>query len=102
MTRGIRLFRCDRHSAWITVKQCEANAEQEKQSKLKLVIEGMATCRDCPGILELPDLETKLVERRTRAGKKKRGKGPSPRSQLHQTMKKRLEKQHKAEADTSE
>jgi hypothetical protein len=89
----IKLYRCAEHSAWISPEQCEHNRKAEEASKAKTVIAGIPTCRGCPGILELPNVETKQVERRTRSGPFRptwRKKAPSARSQLHRTMKKRL------------
>jgi hypothetical protein len=98
----IKLYRCGEHSAWISPEQCERNRDAEEASKVKTVIAGLPTCRECPGILELPNVETKQVERRTRTGlfrpSGRKKLTPSARSTLHQTMKKRLAKE-KMETD---
>ena len=100
----IQLYRCEQLSAWITLRHCEVNYEREEQSAKTPIIEGIMSCRGCPGILKLPGVEVKSVSRRARAGsaKARRGKGrPSARSQLHYTMKKRLAKAN-SEADAAE
>ena len=95
----LKLYRCEEHSAWIPPEQCERNRKAEAVSQLKMVVSGISSCRGCPGILELPDVETKLVERRTRTGSfvpsGRKRMTPSARSTLHQTMQKRLAKRNK-------
>ena len=104
MAKKLKLYRCEPHSAWISLKQCARNRENEKKSPMKTVIDGIPTCRGCPGISKLPDVEEKVIAMRTRPGQSKankRGRMPSARSVLHHTMKKRLERKN-MEADGSE
>ena len=94
----LKLYRCKEHSAWIQPEQCERNRAAEEVSQLKNIISGIPTCRGCPGILELPNVETKQVERRTRTGSfvpsGRKKLTPSARSTIHSTMQKRLAKRN--------
>lgn len=100
-TPPIHLYRCVQLKAWLTLDQCDRNHEQHQKEmhsrKKPPEIEGIMSCRGCPGRARLCQAERKEVSRVRRAGpypergkKKNIKRRPNARALLGHTMKQRL------------